>query len=185
MLRQVLRELDTRREALKLDYLKLERAKLQIDRIEAEISGAGDGTIEARGLALDLTEARMTQDSVERTLHEREREFRRFYALAKALDEQIGPVSEERREQLEQEFWQHQLRATAGHELLAHGGISNQTLESIRAMPQSAREQLVEEVFTVEGKKQLKDWTLRFQPEFPDITPYLVSAEKVRAALCP
>ena len=86
----------------------------------------------------------MQKNTLDRTIADQEREFKHFYAQAVALKNDLGELTPERKAQLERETWLHRLKMKAAIELRTIGRVSEDTMETLLALPKVEREAVLE-----------------------------------------
>lgn len=64
------------------------------------------------------------------------KEFKEFYSIALQLKNELGELTEERKEELEKEYWVTTFKEKIALELACNGVIAQNTLETILAMPE-------------------------------------------------
>jgi len=99
---QVLRELDARVEELKSAYVRIEKQKIECSSLESAIPRSKSREIHA----LDILEANRKLDHEETMQTDRFREFARLYSIAVQLKEEVGELTQERRDKLDAENWE-------------------------------------------------------------------------------
>jgi hypothetical protein len=150
---QALRELHKRWRGLK--QIEIERRRRDVDVREKEETIArlegmageerGETRFDLERARIDLAELRMAEEEGERAQAETEREFKRFFAHAAALKAEIGDVDDERRAQLDHEFWLRQLTIEASLDMATHGRPSRGVLEVICALTKEDRVLVLQE----------------------------------------
>lgn len=146
--KQGLRELYRRWRGLKELYLERERASLRLRRLRSRSwlpIRRGNRTLTIAAIELSL-------EDLERNICDTEREFRRIYAWCDELKQRIGPLTPERRAELERDQWEYELTIRARLDAVTLGGISRATLESICALPATVADRIIEQ-----AKRQRED----------------------------
>jgi hypothetical protein len=64
------------------------------------------------------------------------KEFKEFYSIALQLKNELGELTEQRKEELEKEYWVITFKEKIALELACNGIVSQNTLETILAMPE-------------------------------------------------
>lgn len=160
--KQTLRELFKRYRGLKELYVS--RELLRVDIEELEYTNA-TGFVQRRN-DINLTKYRMDIEDLERNISDTEREFSRFYAQADALKAQIGELTLEKRDQLDQEMWVHKLKTMVAVDYITKGRIGENALTFIRSIPKEIRKPLLSEI---KDQTTLLDWFDNFNIPLPDI----------------
>ena len=93
-------------------------------------------------------------DSLKNKLNERKRELDCFVKIAEKLKSEIGPITAERRQQLESKSWYNKARKLAAIDLMAYGRVSTKTLEFILSFPKEDAQNLLLE-FGVDSPPRL------------------------------
>ena len=86
-------------------------------------------------------------ESLEDTIKGRERELNCFVKIAGKLKEQIGEVTDERRQQLELESWTAKGRRMVKIDQILTGRISHQTFEFVLSLPVQSQQIILEGIF--------------------------------------
>jgi len=76
----------------------------------------------------------------------RKREFCHLFLIAQKLKAQLGPLTPQRVEELEAEYWVARLRDDAVMDLMGHGRVTRETLEAISNLPIEPRAKLFTEI---------------------------------------
>ena len=160
--KQTLRELFKRYRGLKELYVA--RELLQVDIEELEYNNV-TGFVKRRN-DINLAKHRMNMEDLERNISDTEREFKRFYAQADALKAQIGELTPEKRDHLDQEMWTHKLKTMVAVDYITKGRIGENALTFIRSIPKEMRKPLLAEI---KDQKALLDWFDDFDIPLPDI----------------
>lgn len=121
---QVLRELETRREAQEL-------AEIEIERLESKSRSAK--------CQFDRREAIVRLRGMRRSYDERAREIRRFMSIARPLANRFVGMSEEDRAEFEQQEWIERIKFRLGVEMALVGRPSGETVEMIVSLPTEDR----------------------------------------------
>ena len=135
--KQCLRELDSRYESI----IEHENKKQQLQKIEKNIFWFLSRKRRAykAGLLIDIRSSQKKIDNIEA-------EFNCILKIAKKLKKQIGPVSQEFRQQLEAKTWYNKGRKLAAIDLMVYGRVSTQTLEFILSLPRPDATKLLSEL---------------------------------------
>lgn len=72
------------------------------------------------------------------------KEFKEFYSIAVQLKEELGELTEEKKEELEKEYWVTTFKERIALELCCNSIVSQNTLETILAMPE--RNEILEHI---------------------------------------
>ena len=140
------------------------RELLQIDIEELEYNNA-TGFVKRRN-DINLAKHRMDMEDLERNISDTEREFKRFYAQADVLKAQIGELTPEKRDKLDQEMWVHKLKTMVAVDYITKGRIGENALTFIRSIPKEMRKPLLAEI---KDQKALLNWFDDFDIPLPDI----------------
>lgn len=152
MYKQALRELYKRYRGLKQLYG--EKELLQVDIDELEVSKA-DNEFEQRKNDIKHAQKVMQMEEMDKNIEETEREFKRFYQQAVTLKQQIGELTEEKRNALDRDMWEYRLKETAAIDYISQGRLLNTTVENIMSLPIEWRHRVLEEV---KDHTKLIDW---------------------------
>ena len=162
--KQALRELFKRYRGLKELYVARELLQVDIDELEYEEIPALK--YNHRRNKINLTKHRMGMEDLERNIKHTEREFKRFYAQANALKEEIGELTPEKQNKLDQEMWIYKLKSMVAIDYITTGRISENALTFIRSIPKGIRKLLLAEI---KDQKTLLDWFDNFDIPLPNI----------------
>lgn len=213
---QASREIATRVEALKLDYIAAGRAQVarkaaiedaedrareyeeQVKAAAKKFRAVENDEERAEKVAretrrafralktaeLDRSEAVLKLDGLRRTIADRERELGEFLAHFEALRDRLeadGPLTAERRDQLERELWREKTRVVAATEVVTLGGITGETIAILSALDPSDRRNVLDFINgdRVAVEKFVMDRTRPIGP-----TSGALPFEEVRALLC-
>lgn len=160
--KQTLRELFKRYRGLKELYVA--RELLQVDIEELEYNNK-TGFIKRRN-DINLAKHRMDMEDLERNISDTEREFKRFYAQAWTLKAQIGELTSEKRDILDQEMWVHKLKTMVAVDYITKGRIGENALTFIRSIPMEIRKPLLAEI---KDQKTLIEWFDDFDQSLPPL----------------
>jgi hypothetical protein len=161
--KQTLRELFKRYRGLKELYVG--RGLLQVDIDEREYNFTKT-KFDTRRKKINLAKHYMDMEDLERNILDTEREFKRFYAQADALKAQIGELTPEKRDKLDQEMWTHKLKTMVAVDYITKGRIGENALTFIRSIPKEIRKPLLAEI---KDQKALLIWFDDFDIPLPDI----------------
>lgn len=167
--RQAVRELHKRWRGLRECYAARERLILDIDDLERLPKASGN---DARRREIDLAEKRLSLIESAGVIRDTEREFLRFYGQALACREALGigpdeTLSDDRRESLEAEFWEHQIKAMAAVDFITTGRLSRGTVELFQCSPPAQRQRLAAEILDPAAHERLTSWYLSIDPALP------------------
>lgn len=138
--KQALRELEKRVSGL--DAMRGERDLLAVDIDELESSRAATD-FDSRRNRINLRLKRSAAAELDRRIAACERELRHFYALAVDLKEQIGPLDDGRRAELDREHWRCRIMAQAAVELTTTGRVAAGTVELLMSTPKEWRQPIL------------------------------------------
>jgi chromosome segregation ATPase len=161
--KQTLRELFKRYRGLKELYVARELLQVDIEELDHKHS---ETDFEVRRKNINLAKHRMDMEDLERNISDTEREFKRFYAQADALKAQIGELTSEKRDKLDQEMWTHKLKTMVAVDYITKGRIGENALTFIRSIPKKIRKPLLAEI---KDQKALLEWFDDFDQPLPDI----------------
>ncbi len=129
--KQVLRELDARRNNLFTRYNERELLGIDIEDLEP--------CREVRRIQIEISQKEFQLQALEDTITDTEREFMRFYAhavtLKTAIETEHGPFDEAVREKLDAAEWEWQMQEKCAIDILAQGRVSAGTIEMLRSWP--------------------------------------------------
>ena len=142
--KQALRELFKRYRGLKELYVA--RELLQVDIDELEFEEIPSLKYNHRRNMINLTKHRMDMEDLERNIEHTEREFKRFYAQVNALKKEIGELTPEKQNKLDQEMWIHKLKSMVAIDYITKGRIGENALAFMRSIPKGIRIPLLAEI---------------------------------------
>ena len=141
--KQALRELYKRYRGLKGLYSERELLQVDIDELDEK---ATDNRFEARRNDINRKTKLMNAQEMDKNIEETEREFKRFYAQAAALKEQVGELTPERRDALDRDMWDFKIREMAAVDYLTTGRLGVNTVEFIGSLPSEMRQGVLEQI---------------------------------------
>ncbi len=168
--KQALRELRTRFDALKLDYLKIENTRIDLDEVTFHLKGQVK-VFDRRRMQNTQRSKQMELETLETTARDRAREFSYFFDLAAALRQDLPEdLTPEVRAKLDLDAWLTRLRLAAASDIISNNGkLSQKTMEGIRTLPPAERADVIAEVQDENRRKALVDWCAAFEPELPKV----------------
>jgi len=153
--KQVLREVVKRWRGLKQQVLLRHETELKLRKWEQRLGEMPDA-LKAEKANLKIMKFKMALEETDRVLEGTRREFLRFLAHAKALKAKIGELTPEKRDQLDADMWEHNLKAMAALDLVTSGRLSEATVRMLRYFPSERRLPLIELLTTRQA--DLIDW---------------------------
>lgn len=169
--RQALRELWKRFRGLIDLRMRRDLLAVEIDRAEWNAENSPNEFVR-RTARIQFDGKRRSAIEMEKSLHDTEREFVRFYAQAASLRAALGitdetPLTEERRSQLDSEMWAHNLRAMLAVDLLTGGRPAGNTIQLVHSIPVPLRKDMIASISSPEERDRLVNWYLTYSPELP------------------
>jgi hypothetical protein len=167
--RQSVRELHKRWRGLRETYAQRERGKLDLDDLERAEPSTGN---DARRREIDIAEKRLGLIELDGVIRDTEREFLRFYGQALACRLALGigegdTLDDARREALESEFWEHQIRCMAAVDYITTGRLGRGTVELFQCCPAEQRQRLAADLLIADSHPKLIEWYLSVDPALP------------------
>ena len=162
--KQALRELFKRYRGLKELYVA--RELLQVDIDELEFEEIPSLKYNHRRNMINLTKHRMDMEDLERNIEHTEREFKRFYAQVNALKKEIGELTPEKQNKLDQEMWIHKLKSMVAIDYITKGRIGENALAFMRSIPKEIRKPLLAEI---KNHDKLIKWYENFDTPLPKL----------------
>lgn len=158
---QAVRELSSRYESLKNAYLdrEIKEIDLKIAEEDHNLIGALDETrlnLLKRKSQINIIRKNSELENINKIIIDREREFARFYRHCQILKEKLGILTNEKRNELDQEYWFNKLKASSVLDLLTTGHIQGSTLELIASIPTQQRKTLLESLNTDNLEKSIE-----------------------------
>lgn len=142
--KQALRELYKRFRGLREAHC--DRKKLEVEIEECLYNSENGDQFEQKYAKIEHERKTMQREEIDRLIKDTAREFKRFYQQAKALKEQIGELTDERRKKLDKEMHVFKLKEMAVLDFVTAGRLSKQTYEFLMAFPKEDRLKLAEEI---------------------------------------
>jgi hypothetical protein len=139
MYKQALRELDARVHNLRSLYLQRAAMLESLEKLRKR-RGWRWWFLSPLKKKLILVQAECSFDDMERNIAEVEREFRRFYAIASSLKDEIGELTPERRAELDEDLWRHNAKKAAALDIMSTGRVGRSTIEMIQCLPPPMRQ---------------------------------------------
>ena len=149
-----------------LKELYIAKELLQVDIDESETQHQCKLEFVQKRAGINLAKHRMDMEDLERNIEHTEREFKRFYAQADALKEQIGELTPEKRNQLDQEMWIHKLKSMVAIDYITKGRIGENALAFMRSIPKEIRKSLLVEI---KNHDELIIWYENFDTPLPKL----------------
>lgn len=143
MYKQSLRELFKRYRGLKELYS--EKGLLQVD-IDELCGTKTKNKFDQRRNEIKRAQKVMNMEDLDKNIADTEREFKRFYQQSSALKEQIGALTEVKRNALDRDMWVHKAKEMAAIDYATAGRISKSTYELISSMPKDMRKEVLTEI---------------------------------------
>jgi hypothetical protein len=146
MYKQSVRELYKRWRGLKQLYADHKLAQVDIDELQHKISSR-DGT----GFDFDRNQINLEKKTadiaeLEKNISDTEREFKRFYQQACVLKQQLGELTDKKRNQLDREMWFYKIKEMAGLDILSCGRIQRSTIECALSCNVEDRKKILKEI---------------------------------------
>jgi len=165
---QALREVNKRYRGLKGLYS--ERDLLQVD-IDEDVENArldGREGFQVRRDDLKLRSSDWRMEDLVKSIQDTEREFRRFFSIARGLKAVLGEITPDRKALLEREQWIDHMEELAAVDFVARGCLQESTVSAIASLPADARQELLDKT-----KNHQKDLILALEdnPETCGILP--------------
>lgn len=153
--KQALRELHKRYNAIREMELQIAEAEIDLEEAGDRVKRADSETNGYRRATIDHKRKLLALENLEQQFAETRREFSRFHQQASALKEIVGELTEERRSQLDAEFWEHRVKSMMAVEIAVYGKPGTSTLELLQCLPPAMRQSLLKRLDTPDGGKGL------------------------------
>lgn len=160
--KQALRELFKRKRGLEELYSERELLIIDIEELEAMVS---DDEFEQRRNDVKLKQKRGHIYDMDKNIADTEREFKRFYQQAVALNGVIGELTEERRRELDEDMWRYKIKEMAAIDYMSHGRLGNVTIEMLKATPIEMRVELSKLILDPQNHQALINWYIGHEEE--------------------
>ena len=141
--KQALRELSKRYRGLKELYAEKELLQIDIDELDEKTL---EDKFEVKRNQIKRTQKIMTMEDLDKNIQDTEREFKRFYQQAVALKNNIGELTEEKRNRLDCEMWEFKIKEMAVLDYVSSGRLSKGTYELLASIPKKQRLKLASEL---------------------------------------
>jgi hypothetical protein len=162
---QCLMELASRWESLKLARFDIEETQLEVAEAIRDFENSPNDSVAAAKHNLKARRLAGKLESQQRHLQAVAWEMARFFDHAIVLRKLIGPLTEERREELDLEKWSITLRRRAALEISVAGTMSQSTMDAIMMLPEKERLKLVRDC-QPGHRRDLHEW-LKDAPDLP------------------
>ena len=151
--KQSLRELYKRFRGLRELTCNQERLIIDIEELKEKI----ETTIgfELKRAKVDYKEKIMLMEESQRVIKDTEREFTRFYHQACFFKKQIGELTDEKRNKLDQEMWVFKVKEMAVIDWITTGCLRNSTYEFLNSLPKKLKQKVALEI---NNQNKLIDW---------------------------
>lgn len=151
--KQSLRELYKRFRGLRELTCNQERLIIDIEELKKKIDSSI--SFELKRAKVDYKEKIMLIEESQRVIKDTEREFNRFYQQACYFKEQIGELTDEKRNQLDQEMWIFKVKEMAIIDWITSGTLRNSTYEFLNSLPKNIKKEVALEL---KDQDKLIDW---------------------------
>jgi len=152
--KQALRELYKRIRGLRESKCDREKLLVEIEE-QKHLSQKGFDKFKRKYADIEYKRKSMQLEECDRVIVDTEREFKRFYEQACALKLQVGELTEESVNQLEEEMYIFKVKEMMVSDWLCIGRYSPQTHELLNSLPLPTRIKLIEEIADPDKQKQL------------------------------
>lgn len=133
--------------------IELEELQFEISELEGSVSLKDDFT--RRKKVVDLQEKTMLMEESNRAISDTKREFINFYRQAMYLKDEVGELTDERRDQLDTEMWLFKIKEMATIDYVTSGKLRNSTFEFLHALPDKLKIKVLPEI---KNPEKLIDW---------------------------
>lgn len=140
--KQALREIRTRVDALKIDYVKRERERIKIARLHEDPRRESGSTLDRSEWRCDLAEREFALESIDAMTVDRERELEHFVGSAMALRAKLGDLTPDRRAALDDDHWRREITLQVASELQVRQLAPN-TMRSLMLLPRIDRDRIL------------------------------------------
>jgi hypothetical protein len=142
--KQALRELYARFRSLRDSVYKHEILKIDIKELYEKLEkDEFENKWERARQEVELKRKILSYEESQRSIESVEIEFNRFYQhavfLKQYLEKQYGELTEEKKEKLEEEMWEHKTKEYAAMDFITSGRIGKSTYEILTSLPKNAR----------------------------------------------
>lgn len=161
--KQSLRELYKRFRGLRELTCNQERLIIDIEELEAKIETSI--SFELKRAKVDYKEKIMLMEESQRVIKDTEREFTRFYHQACLFKEQIGDLTDEKRNKLDQEMWVFKVKEMALIDWVTTGFLRNSTYEFLNSLPKRLKQEVALEI---NDQDKLRDWYEKREEIIPE-----------------
>jgi len=176
--KQALRELYKRIRGLRESKCDREKLLMEIEE-QKNLSTKGFDKFKRKYADIEYRRKSMQLEECNRVITDTEREFKRFYEQAVSLKSQVGELTEERINKLEEEMYVCKLKEMMVSDWMCLGRYSPQTHELLHSLPMGTRTQIMLEVQKPEDQKALIDnYTTENRNHFADINKLEMGAEQ-------
>jgi len=151
--KQALRELYKRFRGLRELTCNQERLVIDVEELAEKVEKLIG--FELKRAKVDYKEKIMLMEESQRVIKDTEREFTRFYDQACFFKEQIGDLTDEKRNKLDQEMWVFKVKEMALIDWVTTGFLRNNTYEFLNSLPKKLKQEVALEI---NNQDKLRDW---------------------------
>jgi len=161
--KQSLRELYKRFRGLRELTCNQERLIIDIEELGEKIEKLIG--FELKRARVDHKEKIMLMEESIRVIKDTEREFTRFYQQACFFKEQIGELTDKKRNKLDEEMWVFKVKEMALIDWITTGFLRNSTYEFLNSLPKRLKQEVALEI---NNQDKLKDWYEKREEIIPE-----------------
>jgi len=160
--KQALRELYKRYRGLRESVFEKQRKDIDIEELR-ETAKTAESKFDRQRANVDLQEQIIKMEEADRVIKDTKREFINFYAQAIFYKEQLGELTEAKKDLLEREMWAHKCKGMAATDIILQGRFSSGTIDLLRSFPTEMRDSVLAEI---KNHDQLLGWFEQDNTEF-------------------
>lgn len=164
--KQALRELTSREQSIRSMYASIAKTKIDLEEIQDKLSKVAipdKDSFQNRRLKIQEAELIYSIKDAEVALKDVEREFSIFYNVAVQLKQKLGEITEERRKQLDRDYWVTHTKLMIARDLRNQHQLSAETIKMIEAFSTIEKNEILNFLGPVMSKtegafKKMLDW---------------------------
>lgn len=150
--KQALRELHRRETGLREIEFSIEILEIDIDELDGK-SPANE--YDSRRNAVELRKKTMQLEEAQRVYRDTKREFDRFWHQACQLKDEIGELTDEKRNKLDRDMWLNKVKSMIAIDLVCNGRPSQGTYEFVASLPKGMKREVLS---SIQNHKNLIEW---------------------------
>jgi hypothetical protein len=152
--KQSLRELYSRYNSIKSAMFGLEKHFVNIEE-QKYIAETSNNIFKKKRADIETRELESNLETTHKSLEDQKREFTRFYQQACWYKEQLGELTDEKRDKLDKEMWIYKIKEMIALDFASGGQLKSNTYELINSTPQEVKTIVLKEL---KNPLQVVEW---------------------------